>query len=57
MIVINQSGVRRDDGAALDRPGKSWVKPNLGLVDYNSSKANNLVAFTVRSPPGVFKRP
>ena len=47
---------RREDGTcyATSRDGLKWEKPELGLVEYEGGKANNLV---LRGPhgPGVFK--
>jgi hypothetical protein len=39
---------------AMSRDGLKWEKPNLGLVEFEGSRANNLV---LRGPhgPGVFQ--
>ena len=37
---------------AKSKDGKHWDRPNLGLVEYNGSKANNIVAFT--NPDAVY---
>jgi len=37
-------------GYATSKDGKNWVKPRLGLVDYNGSKSNNLINFRGGKP-------
>jgi len=44
------SGSAYSIGYATSKDGKNWVKPDLGLVDYNGSKSNNLVNFRGGKP-------
>ncbi len=47
---------RREDGicCAISRDGLKWVKPKLGLIEYEGNKANNLVLRGSHGA-GVFK--
>ena len=47
-------GTSRCDAAHAAQDGVKWTKPRLGLVDYNGSKANNLVKFTGNPEPDTF---
>ncbi len=36
---------KRKASYAVSKDGMEWTKPNLGIVEYNGSKSNNLVGF------------
>jgi len=41
--VVDPAEIERDGRLAIGIDGITWTKPNLGLVQFRGSKANNFV--------------